>query len=59
MPELTKRLTALLGLDDQLGTLTVGKTADIVAVAGNPIENIVLLQNVDFVMREGVVYASS
>ena len=46
----------LLGIDDQLGTLTVGKMADIIAVAGDPISDITVLENVNFVMKDGVVY---
>ncbi len=46
----------LLGLDKTMGSLEVGKYADIVAVKGNPLENIKLLENVDFVMKNGVVY---
>lgn len=46
----------LLGLDKTIGTLTVGKYADIVAVAGNPLENIKTMENAVFVMKNGVVY---
>ena len=46
----------LLGIDKTTGSLEVGKYADIVAVKGNPLENIKLLENVDFVMKNGVIY---
>ncbi|HRH44866.1 MAG TPA: amidohydrolase family protein, partial [Pyrinomonadaceae bacterium] len=46
----------LLGLDKTIGTLTVGKYADIVAVSGNPLENIKTMENAVFVMKNGVVY---
>ncbi len=46
----------LLGIDDRLGTLVPGKIADIVAVRGDPLTNIKLLQDVRFVMKEGIVY---
>ncbi len=46
----------LFGLSDQIGTISVGKSADIVAVTGNPLENVRELESVDFVMKEGVVY---
>jgi imidazolonepropionase-like amidohydrolase len=46
----------LLKIDDRLGTLEAGKIADVVAVEGNPLEDIRGLQTVAFVMKEGVVY---
>jgi imidazolonepropionase-like amidohydrolase len=39
-----------------LGQLAAGKTADIIAVAGNPLEDVNACHNVVFVMKEGVVY---
>lgn len=46
----------LLGVSDMLGTLEAGKLADIVAVEGNPLEDISLMESVSFVMKDGVVY---
>src|SRR6266849_8153865 len=46
---------ALLGIDDRLGTLTAGKLADIVAVPGNPLDDIHQTEHVVFVMKEGQV----
>lgn len=46
----------LLRMDALVGTLEAGKLADVVAVQGNPLEDIRLLQKVDFVMKGGVVY---
>jgi imidazolonepropionase-like amidohydrolase len=45
-----------LGVDDRLGSLEAGKTADIVAVPGNPIDDVHVLERVSFVMKEGVIY---
>ncbi len=46
----------LLGLADKIGTLEAGKLADIVAVPGDPMENIRQTEHVFFVMKEGVIY---
>jgi imidazolonepropionase-like amidohydrolase len=46
----------LLGLADQLGTLEAGKLADVVAVPGDPLQDIHRTQQVFFVMKEGVIY---
>jgi len=46
----------LLGLADKIGTLESGKLADVVAVPGNPVENIRQTEHVIFVMKEGVIY---
>ena len=45
----------LLDESDNLGSLSIGKYADIVAVKGNPMDNIQLLENVNFVMKGGEV----
>lgn len=50
-------LTAeLLGWEDKVGEIAAGKYADIIAVHGNPLENISELEDVDFVMKGGVIY---
>ena len=46
----------LLGWDGQIGELKAGYYADIIAVPGNPLEDITVTQNVSFVMKGGVVY---
>ncbi|PHS37276.1 MAG: Xaa-Pro dipeptidase [Robiginitomaculum sp.] len=45
-----------LEMGDKIGTLEPGKFADIIAVDGNPLSNIEELYDVDFVMKNGVVY---
>jgi imidazolonepropionase-like amidohydrolase len=44
---------AHVGLSDQIGTLAVGKAADIIAVSGDPLVNISAMRKVDFVMAAG------
>ncbi|WP_289032052.1 amidohydrolase family protein [uncultured Paraglaciecola sp.] len=46
----------LLQIENTLGTIEVGKLADLVAVKGDPLSDISLLQNVSFVMKNGEVY---
>ena len=46
----------LLGWDKNLGSLTPGKWADIVAVSGDPLKDIHSMEKVVFVMKNGVVY---
>lgn len=46
----------LLGWDGQIGALEPGYFADIIAVAGNPLEDVSTLKNVLFVMKAGVIY---
>ena len=46
----------LLGMQDKIGSLEVGKYADIVAVPGDPLADIHELERVNFVMKCGVVY---
>jgi imidazolonepropionase-like amidohydrolase len=46
----------LLGIADKLGTLETGKFADVVAVPGDPLQNIRQVEHVFFVMKEGVIY---
>ena len=51
----TREAARLLGEDD-LGTIESGKLADIVAVTGDPLDDISTMQNVQFVMKNGKVY---
>ena len=47
---------ALFGLEDEIGSIAVGKSADIIAVDANPLQDIRALEDVDFVMARGTVY---
>jgi imidazolonepropionase-like amidohydrolase len=52
----TVNAAELLRHDKDLGTVARGKIADVVAVPGNPIDDISLMKRVSFVMKDGVVY---
>ena len=52
----TMRAAELLRHDKDLGSLSAGKLADLVAVPGNPLDDISLMKQVGFVMKEGVVF---
>lgn len=43
-------------MQDSLGTVEAGKIADIVAVPGDPLADVAVMEKVDFVMKGGVVY---
>jgi imidazolonepropionase-like amidohydrolase len=46
----------LLGWDSKVGSLAAGKLADIVAVPGDPLQDIHATEHVSFVMKDGVIY---
>ncbi|SKB62643.1 metal-dependent hydrolase family protein [Daejeonella lutea] len=46
----------LLGISDRVGSIEKGKSADIIAVNGDPLKDIKILSSMNFVMKEGVVY---
>jgi imidazolonepropionase-like amidohydrolase len=52
----TSSAAKLLGWDKKIGSLTAGKWADVVAVPGDPLQDIENMQKVVFVMKNGVVY---
>ncbi|MFZ0632989.1 MAG: amidohydrolase family protein [Acidobacteriaceae bacterium] len=52
----TVNAAELLGHQDEIGSVTPGKYADIVAVPGNPLDDITVMSKVNFVMKAGVVY---
>lgn len=51
----TLNASDLIGWSDRVGTLEPGKFADIIAVQGDPVANVRVLENVQFVMKGGEV----
>ena len=52
----TSSAADLLGHSKQVGSIKPGKFADLVAVSRDPLQDISVLENVEFVMKDGVVY---
>ncbi|HTW37749.1 MAG TPA: amidohydrolase family protein [Steroidobacteraceae bacterium] len=52
----TMHSAQLLKKDKDLGSVTAGKFADVIAVEGNPLEDIGTMKHVSFVMKAGVIY---
>ncbi len=52
----TMNAADLLGISDRTGSIEKGKSADIIAVNGDPIKDIKVLSAMSFVMKEGVVF---
>ncbi|SHG97295.1 metal-dependent hydrolase family protein [Flagellimonas flava] len=52
----TLHAAALIGVGEKTGSIKKGKWADIIAVRGNPLEDISVLEKVEFVMKAGKVY---
>jgi imidazolonepropionase-like amidohydrolase len=52
----TMNAADLLGISDRIGSIEKGKSADIIAVNGDPLKDIKSLSSMNFVMKEGVVY---
>ena len=45
-----------LGMSDQIGSITPGLQADIIALDGDPLKDITAVRRVLFVMKDGIVY---
>jgi imidazolonepropionase-like amidohydrolase len=52
----TRNAADLLGHSNEFGSIKPGKYADIIAVTGDPLTDIRLLENVQFVMKDGKIY---
>ena len=52
----TRVAAELMGIADTVGTLEPGKLADIVAVPRNPLDDIAVMADVSFVMKDGKIY---
>ncbi len=55
----TKNAAECIGLDEEIGTIEVGKKADLILVEGNPIDDVSILEkgsSVKFVMKDGQIY---
>ncbi len=55
----TSNAADLLGRANELGSIRMGKHADLIAVSGDPLKDISLLERVEFVMKAGKVYKSA
>jgi imidazolonepropionase-like amidohydrolase len=54
----TSRAATMLEMDGKIGVVAPGAFADIIAVSGDPLHDIKLLENVQFVMKDGKVFKS-
>ena len=52
----TSVASELMDMQDTVGSIEAGKYADIVAVPGDPLADITLLEKLDFVMKNGVIH---
>ena len=54
----TSRAAVMLDMEGKIGVIAPGAFADVIAVNGDPLLDIKLLENVDFVMKDGQVFHS-
>jgi len=52
----TTRAADLLGMSGQIGVIAPGAYADVIAVSGDPLADVKVLENVGFVMKDGTIY---
>ena len=52
----TSLAAEVLGKTGELGCVSAGCAADLIAVSGDPLSDVSVLEEVDFVMKEGVIY---
>jgi imidazolonepropionase-like amidohydrolase len=52
----TSRAAEMLGMKGQLGVIAPGAFADVVAVSGDPLKDVKVLEKVTFVMKDGKVF---
>ena len=52
----TMETAKLLRIEDKLGSIEEGKLADMIAVKGNPLDDISILGNIEVIIKDGVVY---
>jgi imidazolonepropionase-like amidohydrolase len=55
----TMETAKLLRIEDRLGSVEIGKVADLVAVEGDPLEDISIMGDIRFVMKDGIVFKSN
>jgi imidazolonepropionase-like amidohydrolase len=50
------KAAALLDMEGQIGAIVPGAYADLMAVRGDPLADVAALEQVQFVMKDGVIY---
>ena len=54
-----RRAAELLGMSGQVGVIAPGAHADVIAVQGDPLQDVRVLERVSFVMKDGTVFRSA